>query len=210
MASILLAAAAWAQPGLKPPPSASDYRANAVAANFQIGARLLTLDQVRSTFATDVGREYLVVEVALYPAPDIDVRPLDFSLRVGGSQDLLRPIAPRIVAARIFRPSQRGRNVDIYPSVGVGYDRYGGRGGWTTMGGVGVGIGSGGRPPAGTDQDLRTMEAELGEQALPEGLRSQPVAGYLFFSAPKRRQSVTFDLEYRPGSEQVTLQLVSR
>jgi hypothetical protein len=201
---IAAAAAALAQPGLRPLPSAAEYRANAASDRLEIGARLLTPDQVRSTFATDVSRGYLVVEVALYPKDSIEVRLGDFSLRAGASQDPLRPIAPRIVAARIFRPPQKGRNVDIYPTVGVGYDRWGGRGGWSTGAGVGVGIG-GGAPPPASDDDLRTMENELGDQALIEGPSSQPVAGYLFFAAPKRR-NVTFDLQY----DSLTLPLIAK
>jgi hypothetical protein len=203
----LAAGVVFAQPGLKPLPSAADYRANAAGQKFEIGARLLSPDEVRSHFATPVGRNYLVVEVGLYPSSDVDVRLADFSLRAGGaSGDLLRPIAPRVVAARIAGPSRRGRSVDVYPAVGVGYGSYGGMRGWSTEAGVGVGVGPSG-PRGASDADLRTMEAELGEQALAEGFCTQPAAGYLYFAAPKQR-NVTFDLEYRPASERVTVPLV--
>jgi hypothetical protein len=207
-AGLILVSAVWAQSGLKPPPSASDYRANAAAGQFEIGARLLTIEQVRSTFATPIDRDYLVVEVALYPTREIDVRLPDFALRVGGSGDLLRPIAPRIIAGRVARPARRGRDVELYPAVGVGYGRYGGGGVWTTGAGVGVGIGTS-HPPQASDRDLRTMEAELAEQGIGAGSHIQPVAGYLYFAAPKKR-TVTFDLEYHQQADRVTLPLVTR
>jgi hypothetical protein len=201
--------AAFAQPGLKPLPAPADYRANAAGRAFEIGARLLSPDQVRSRFATPISRDYVVVEVGLYPNAGLDIRLSDFLLRAGGAAgDVLRPIASGVIAARIAAPSRRGRSVDLYPVVGVGYGSYGGVRGWSTEAGVGVGVG-GGHPAEGGDANLRAMEAELGEQALAEGWCAQPTAGYLYFAAPKRR-GVTFDLEYRPAADRVTLPLVMK
>jgi hypothetical protein len=53
------------------------------------------------------------------------------------------------------------------------------------------------------------MEAELAEQGIGEGSHIQPVAGYLYFAAPKKR-TVTFDLEYHQQADRVTLPLVTR
>ncbi|MCP5113527.1 MAG: hypothetical protein GY953_22055, partial [bacterium] len=123
---------------------------------------------------------------------------------------------PEAIAAGLQRQDQpTDREVTIHPTVGVGYesgDRYDPtygrrRGGWTTSVGVGVGVGNA-PPVASTPADHETMEIELHEKGLPEGVTTKPVAGYLYFPAPKRyRRTVPWTLEYNGLDERVKVDL---
>jgi hypothetical protein len=202
-----LAGAGYSQ-GISPRPDAGDYPGNASRDGMAIGAAMLGSSQIRRDFSTDLARGYLVVEVAVYPkeGTQLDLGPGDFWLRVPGSGEVLRPVAPPVVARALERPDGRGRNIALYPSVGIGYGSgramYGG--GLGTM--VGVGVGAGGpRPPDWNSENRRTMELELGEKQLPERLVAQPVAGYLYFSAPREKVRAACQLEYRPPAGELTL-----
>src|SRR5215467_14925405 len=143
--------------GTVPRATADKYPAHAVRDNVSVGAALLTNDQKRKAFASDLDRCCLVVEVALYPqnGSPIKVSWDDFVLRVSSTDIASRPSSPELLAARLQKkasppPSSSGRNVEIYPSAGVGYESSridpvtGQRrpGGVVTSGGVGVGVGS--------------------------------------------------------------------
>ncbi len=212
LAMILIAGGAFCaagREGLKPRASASDYPASATGAPATIGAVLLSPDEARSRFSTDVSRGYLVVEVGVYPkdgAP-LDLGPGDFMLRIAGREDSIRPVGPKAIAGVLQKSATGDREITVYPNVGVGYESgrgYDGvrRGGWSTSTGVGVGIGDA-RPPASTDADRRTMETELAEQQLPEKVITAAVAGYLYFPV-KPRPDQQYELEYQsPGGKTV-------
>lgn len=163
---ILLAA----DKGLRPRPAASDYPGRSEAPGpgrpLQIGAELLGSDQVRNTFATDLNRGFLVVEVGFFPTNSWDVKFTDFSLRVGADK-FIRPVTPSTIASilqskMLGRHKQRGGSgggtngpgdLVLYPSATIGYESAGGidptgrrrtNGGWVTGGGVGVGMGGNG------------------------------------------------------------------
>lgn len=203
--------------GLHPRPSPADYpgRSSAIPA-VQFGAELLSADQVRNTFATDLNRGFLVVEVGAFPATGWDLRLTDFSLRIG-SDKFVRPVAASTIAS-ILQSKSLGRHKQgsgggpadlvVYPSATIGYESAGGgfdpatgrrrnNGGWVTGGGVGVGMGGpqspGGGPtpppPGSSDADRRVMATELQDKALPEGEARGPVAGYLYFPLPEARKN---------------------
>jgi hypothetical protein len=171
--------------------------------------------QVRGSFATDL-EDYIVVEVAVFPktGSELELSASDFTLRVA-AKETIRTANPKAIAANLQRRAgdSRGRSgsdVTIYPTVGVGHGRWPGGSGTHTSVGVGVGIGGGpdGPPaPASTDADRNTMEAELTDKSLPQGLTANPVAGYLYFPAPKKRTGAIYELEYSGLSEKITLQL---
>ncbi|HLJ27511.1 MAG TPA: hypothetical protein VKY85_12440 [Candidatus Angelobacter sp.] len=210
--------------GTVPRATAESYPAHTIANGVSIGAVLLTGDQARKAFASDVDRCCVVVEVALYPEKNsaVKVSLNDFVLRVTGTDVATKPSTAEVLAAKLQKQSSQssssgGHDVVLYPTAGVGYESGGydpvtGQrrpGGVVTSGGVGVGIG-GSQPqgPASTDRDRRTMELELSEKALPEGNASTPVSGYLYFALPSRKdKKTTRQLEYTLNGEKVVLQL---
>jgi len=226
---LLLAATAFAadQHVIPPRDSATAYPVHSERQFLNMGAELLTAEQVHGNFSSELNRAYLVVEVGLFPGEQIDIRQLDFSLVPAGTQSVLHPVRPATIAAVLQkpahdtdkrRPSGPG-DVTVYPSVGVGYetgsvyDPTGRRrgGGWNTSAGVGVGVGGSGGPdvprPASTGADRRTMETELAEKALPEGLTARPVAGYLYFAFPGKKKEIAYDLEYNYQGQKFVLPL---
>jgi hypothetical protein len=201
---------------IRPRDSSASYPVHSERQIVAIGAELLTPEQVHGSFSSELNRAYLVVEIGLFPSGQIDVAQLDFTLVPTGTQTVLRPVQPKVIAAVLQKPSSDRRqpsapgDITVYPTVGVGYetgtvyDPVTGRrraGGWTTSTGVGVGVGgpSGPNlpPPASTSADRRTMEAELTEKGLPEGPTDRPIAGYLYFAFPSKKRDVPYDLEYR-------------
>ena len=76
--------------------------------------------------------------------------------------------------------------------------------------GVGIPIGGGGgsRRPEGqtAEGNRRAIEAELAEKALPEVSAWDPVAGYLYFSVPKKKKG-GYELVYMAGDKKVVLPL---
>src|ERR1700756_3553654 len=169
--------------GTVPRAAADKYPAHVVRDDASVGAVLLTAEQARKSFASDVDRCCLVVEVAVYPQKgSLKVSWSDFVLRVSSTDIASRPSSPEVLAARLQKksapPSPGGHDVVVYPSAGVGYETGGydpvtGQrrpGGVVTTAGVGVGVGGSQQPPApgSTDRDRRTMELELTEKSLPE------------------------------------------
>jgi hypothetical protein len=212
---------------IAPRDSAAAYPAHAEMRVASVGAALLTADQVHGSFSSDLNRAYLVVEVGLFPHEQIDVSQLDFTLLPAGTQVVLRPVQPKVVAAVLQKPLKERQkasapgDITVYPTVGVGYetgsvyDPATGRrraGGWTTAAGVGVGIGDSSPtyppPPGSSPADRQTMETELTEKGLADAPAvNRPVAGYLYFPFPGKKKDVAYDLEYRYRNEKVRLPL---
>lgn len=227
-ASVIAGAVALAQGphGTVPLDSAAKYKAHAENNGAAIGATLLSRSQANKIFSSDVDGCCKVVEVALYPAKDgmIEISLDDFALRVVGQDIAAKPSTPELIAAKLQRRAQPkddaggiGPDVVIQPTGGIGYETGGidpvtgqlRRGGVVTSAGVGVGIG---KPqpeppkPGSTDADRRTMELELSEKGLPSGNTAAPVAGYLYFSLPKKK-NVKYQLEYNLNGGKVVLPL---
>lgn len=210
----VFAAAAFAQNGIKPRPDASDYPVRASGKTLAAGAALLGPDQVRGAFATDLARGYIVIEAGVYPktGEKIDVGPGDFFLRIMDTGEVVRPAAPKSIAG-VLQKAPPGRDVSLYPSVGVGYgsgpayDPATGQrtGGLSTSVGLGVGVGD--APAASTDADRRTMEAELRDKEFPEKVATAPVAGYLYFPVAGRKKPAKFELEFEAPEGRLKLPL---
>jgi hypothetical protein len=202
--------------GIRPRPNASDYPAHEAIAGTTIAAVVLSPDEVRNLFATDLHKGgYIVVEVGVYPegGQDIDLSSSDFILKIGSDNAMVRPVSAATIASVLQRKSEprqvsRGRDVTLYPTAEIGYESGGydpvtgrRRSGVYTGTGVGVGIGDNGPSapprPASTDRDRTTMRQELEDKALPEGKTAQPVAGYLYFPSPTgKHKNAMYDITY--------------
>lgn len=210
--------------GTVPRAAADSYPAHTTYQGGTMGALLLTVDQTRKAFASDVDRCCLVVEVAFYPQKDnpVNISLDDFVLRVPGTDIATKASSAEVLAAKLQKKaspsSSGGPDVTVYPSAGVGYESGGydpvtGQrrpGGVVTSTGVGVGVGMGGSQPpkpGSSDRDRRTMELELSEKALPEGSASAAVSGYLYFSLPPSKDKKSaHQLEYMLNGEKLILQ----
>ena len=138
---VLLAAASVASSGPRgtvPKAAANRYPSHAEQDSVSVGAALLTSDEVRKTFVSEVNRCCVVVEVALYPPKDKpqSVSLDDFSVRVMGSETAVKPSSAKVVAASIQKSAESQRDVTVSPSVGVGYESgpYGGHGSYKAVG----------------------------------------------------------------------------
>src|SRR5689334_13565137 len=206
---LALAATLFAETGLRPRASASDYPARQTGAAAGVGAALLAPEEVKKLFAVDLTKMgYVVVELAIYPERTVDVATRDFLLRVTSSGSTMRPVAPSVIAARLddkkhpSQPPKVPERVQVYTGGTIGYESGGYNGrrthGVYTEAGVGVGVGGPGAPPppppppprSGKDQDALSVQADLEYSALPEGRIDHPVAGYLYFPAPPKKAAV--------------------
>jgi hypothetical protein len=207
--------------GTVPKPSVDQYRAHAERDGVGIGAVLLTSDQVHKTFASDVNRCCVVVEVAFYPAKDkpLEISLDDLTMKAAGSDMLVRPLSANAVAATLQEKNEQGRTVATTASAGVGYesgtyiDPVTGQPtkvhGVTTETGVGVAVGPPGSTTAGSSNGSRdAIETELAEKGLSEGSVSAPVAGYLYFPRSVRKKKDTpLQLLYALRDQTVVLSL---
>jgi hypothetical protein len=213
----IISLAAAAPKGTVPRSSAERYSVHAVRGGVGIGVVLLTAEQARRAFVSDVNHCCVVAEVALYPAKDkpLDVSLNDFVVRVNGTEVAGKPASAKVVAATLQKKAGSTRDITVAPSVGVGYGSGGydpGTGAQRSGGvykqvGVGIGIGGSGPQPGSTDKDRAAMETELSEKGLPEGSASAPVAGFVYFPLAARKKKVTLQLEYRVSGEKVILTL---
>jgi hypothetical protein len=202
--------------GTEPRLAATGYPAHAEINGVAVGASLLTRDQVRRGFISDVNRCCLVVEVAFYPVKDhpLNVSLNDFVLRIKDSDVTAKPSSAKVVAFSLQKKARSDRDVTVSPSYGVAYQS--GRGydpvtgtaqssGITQTTGVLVGVGGPGASPGSTDKDRSAMEAELSEKGLPVGSAAIPVAGYVYFPVSSTKKNATGQLEYTLGQDKVVL-----
>jgi hypothetical protein len=204
--------------GTEPRLAAIRYPAHAEINGVAIGASLLTRDQVRRSFVSDLNRCCLVVEVAFYPVKDrpLNVSLNDFVLRIKDSDVIAQPSPAKVIAVSLQRKARSDRDVTVSPSYGVtyqsghGYDPVTGTaqsGGVTRTTGVLVGVGRPGANPGSTDKDRSAMEAELGEKGLPLGSATTPLAGYIYFPVSSKKKNANRQLEYTLGQDKVALSL---
>ena len=195
---------------------ATQYPAHAEQDGIGVGAKLLSREEARKAFVSDVNDCCLVVEIALYPRKDraMDVSLNDLTLRQIGSETAAKPSSAKLIAATLQKSSRAKRDISVYPSTEIGYgsgpayDPNTGTqraGGVYTRTGVGVGIGSAGA--GATDKDRSTMEMELGEKGLPEGSATAPVAGYVYFPIHSTKKKVGYELSYVVNGNKVVLSL---
>lgn len=186
----LCATGLLAQGGTDPKPKPEDYEAHGQARGVTLGAEFM-IHSFEGHGVTYLAPDYLVVEVALYPAKgrEVDVQPAAFALRLDGKKTLT-PASLSLVSSTLQHPEWRSRP-QLEAGAGLGND--------------GVVLGAPrptpipGQPtrtntpvPApGSDEDPlgagaprapRITAGELLTQtALPEGKQHGPVSGYLYF-----------------------------
>jgi hypothetical protein len=191
--------------GVPARPRAVDYPVQQAVKNGTIAAAIVPPDQVGKLFSSEIAKKYIVVEVAVYPAPgqSFDVEPLDFLLRVGDrtSHSELPPAGNPWPGS----PAPPAPSMQVTTETGVIIARETDPYGRTvhtvgTYSGVGVTNGSPAPPPPpppSSGPDRYWLDWQLRTKALGRGLTPTPVAGYLYFrQSGKRRKSDTVELQY--------------
>lgn len=193
---VFAAALLIAAQGTVPLKKAAEYRNHVEADRIGLGALVLNDAQIKQRFVTEFDRDYLVVEVALYPkeGTDLKIQPDRFVLHIAGEDRALRSENPKVIAASLQKGEESKRDIAIIPHVDVGYES--GRRGYdpttgTTArtGGVytstGVAVIVGGSSPGSNPKNEEVMALELAEKGLPDGTFPKPVAGHLYFRIGK-------------------------
>jgi hypothetical protein len=213
-ATAMLAVAA--DTGVPPRNASTDYPAHGPADAATIAADIVPASQVAKMFSSAISKDYIVVEVAIYPDNGVpfDVKLSDFALRVGqrvGRADQPTEVGPW----QERRTPSRNLPVDITAETGVIYQRgsdpYGrqqqGVGTYT-----GVAVSPAGQnappPPPNPKVDPQVVSDKVRRDALPEGQTKTAIAGYLYFSQyAKRRKSDPIELKYARDYVSVSLVL---
>ncbi|MBN1569208.1 MAG: hypothetical protein JXA73_15260 [Acidobacteria bacterium] len=217
---ILTAALLIAAQGTVPLKQAAEYRNHVEANGIGLGALVLNNAQIKQRFVTEFDRDYLVVEVALYPkeGQDLNIQPSEFVLYIPGEDRALRSENPKVIAASLQNVEESTRDITIIPQVGVGYET--GRRGYdpTTgtarrTGGVytstGVAVVMGDSLPSNPKNEA-VMALELSEKGLPEGTFAKPVSGHLYFRVSEdtiKDSKAKFELTFELDGKETTLAL---
>jgi len=220
-AIVLSSAVLFAQEtkGIQPRAAADEYPAVSHQQQMTLGAARLSPDEVRRTFVSDLNKGYVVLELGAFPKGEVQLSPQDFMLVTRGQKNVIRPADPEIIAAKLGKKQSGGKDVTVSQAAGVTYSTgaagpydpaYGGNydRGWTTSTGTIVSVGKSNRDPQTVTADRKTMAAELKDKQLPAGSATKPVAGYLYFPAPSKKD-VQYDLEYRSGNTSVIIPLAA-
>ena len=179
LATALAASLAFAQEsGIPPRDSSLGYQAHTEASGATIAASVVSLAQAAKLFTGEVARKYIVVEVAVYPAPghEMNIHLLDFALNREGGKS--RPANPEEVAAVWGQPRA---SLPLRPPA---------------MGAANI---ANSPPRYGDGPDSQSLAQKLRRFALPMGRISHPLAGYLYFPIPKRQSHEATELEYLPA-----------
>jgi hypothetical protein len=100
------------------------------------------------------------------------------------------------------KKARSGRDITLWPAVGVSTGTYG----TGTNVGVGVGVGGNNPRPASSDRDRRVMETELEDRGLEDGSTDKPIAGYLYFPVGETK-ATTMELVYQHDKGELRLPL---
>jgi hypothetical protein len=128
--AICVCAPALAQ-GTDPKPKAEDYPIHGNAEGTEIGAEYMVHSFSRGE-ESYIARDYLSVEVALYPAKGqtLHLSESQFTLRVNGKKQAIQASAPTMVAASLTHPEwgqpshvQLSGGVPGGPQIGIGQPR---------------------------------------------------------------------------------------
>jgi hypothetical protein len=216
VATILAMLAQAADTGVPPRGASTDYPVHERAEAATIGAAVIPEDQVKKMFSPEIGKRYIVVEVAIYPESGVpfDVKSSDFALRVGqriGRADLPADVAPWPEAPGTAPHPP----FDVTTETGVIYERsndpsYGHQQGVGTYSGVGVTASGQNIPPPPPDprRDPRVVYDKVQRSSLADGKTKTIIAGYLYFPQyAKRKKSDEVELKYTRQDVDVKLLL---
>jgi hypothetical protein len=199
LAPLLFAAVAFAQQGTKPKATPEEYPVHGQEASTAIGAEYMVHSFSRGE-VTYLAKDYLVVEVALFPAKDqpIDVHLADFSLRINAKKPALLPDSPAMVAASLTHPEWRTEpHVEMVGGVGNGTVILGRPRPSTIPGNPDPNATGPTVPqvpkdnPSGIESQPReTADRMAVDTALPEGSQKWPVSGFLYFAFTGKPSSI--------------------
>lgn len=204
---VLMAGRAWGGPGTAPRSHVSDYPVSAHEGQFSIGARQLSKTQIRDAFVPDINRQYVVVEVGVFPDAGANVKVTRDQFTLTTSEgETMRPVESREVADSIATQNGWDRT-STRTAVGVGVETAGGRdidtgtrtGGVYTSTEVMTTIG---RRQASIDR----VRKELDRKMLPEATVTTATAGYLLFRRPANKPS-SYELHFKVDARSVLLVL---
>jgi hypothetical protein len=212
---------AWASgpKGTVPRSGALKYPAHVEqSGTVSFGGRLLTREEVRKTFVSDLNHCCVVVELAVYPQGNqpFEVSLNDISVKIAGTDTVAKASGAKVLSAVLQKNAQGQRDITISPESTIGYESGNvydpatgtvRRGGVYTSTGVGVGIGHRGDQPGASDKDRSVMETELNEKALPEGTAKSPVAGYVYFQLSPKNKNAKYQLHYTVDGQQLSMAL---
>jgi len=185
--------------GLPPRATAADYQANAAAGTVTIAAEFLghAVPTEKGTLSTET---YVVVEAGIFGQPDAGIKLSleDFSLRINGKNDPLPSQPSGLVGKSLKDP-------DLEPPASASSKNK------TSVNGGGASPGDSNAPPAPFHIPIevqRSMQQRVQKAALPEGERTLPVAGLLFFQYSGKAKSIrSVDLIYNGPAGKATLEL---
>jgi hypothetical protein len=196
---------ALAQGGTEPKPKAEDYEAHAQWKDLAIGAEYM-VHSFAGEGVTYIAKDYLVVEVALYPpkGESFKVDPHAFSLRVNGAKRPILPVPSSFVASMLSHQDwSTGPRLEGSAGSGPADVIFGRPRPTQVPGGQGTGTPLPPRapapdPPGGIERKPRVTAEELVVKvALPDGTRAGPVSGFLYFPYKGKVSSIkAVDLLY--------------
>ena len=215
----LIAGLLSADVGLTPRPLPEDFPVHQETARVRIGAEFMV-----HSFGRDseryVNEDFLTVEVGVYPierSPTL-ISAGQFTLRVNGKKEVLRSVAPSVVASSL-KYNDWEQRVTLDGPSGPGSSGPGSSGGLSQSGPrfPGDNRSNQGRlpaPPQVSQDPTLAQPAHVApsvlvkEVALEEGEHKFPAGGYLYFPYRGKVKSIrSLDLIYDNGSESITLRL---
>jgi len=216
LAGVCLASlAAAGDTALSPRSKPADYPVHDSAKTAILAAAILPPDQVKKMFSADSAKNYVVVEVAVYPQDNrsFNVDLLDFELNTG--DQFVRASEPADIgtiwpSAKNPSIGSRGPNVTTESGVIVARETDPTTGRPRTSVGTyqDVAVSNYPRPdpppPSRPSPDQSDIDAKIRRMALPVGPAIVPVAGYLYFRHPRRKQD-SFTLNYSNDDVSVNL-----
>ena len=210
----LIAGLLSADIGLTPRPLPEDFPVHQETARARIGAEFMV-----HSFGRDseryVNEDFLTVEVGVYP---IERNPTlisagQFTLRVNGKKEVLRSVAPSVVASSL-KYNDWEQRVTLDGQSGPGSTTGSSQSGPRFPGDNRSNQGRLPAPPQVSQDSTLAQPAHvapsvlLKEVALQEGEHKFPSGGYLYFPYRGKIKSIhSLDLVYDNGSESITLRL---
>lgn len=175
-------------------------------------------------FAADLNAAgYIVIEVGVFPARDVDISPLDFTLLTDPNSIAERTADTGAIVAAAVKDSgssPRTGNNDVYVTAGTSIEHAsypdpvtGKRTSATVIGeGVGIGVGPPGSqspfPPRQSGPTRYQLSQQLQAKLLPDGSTATPVAGYLYFPKPSKKvRNQTLVLQWQTSIGRVDIKL---
>ena len=162
-------------------------------------------DQVKKLFSSDMAKNYVVVEVAIYPQENrtFNVDLIDFELNTG--DQFVRTSEPADIgtiwpSAKAPSLGNGGPNVNTESGIIVARETDPTTGRPRTSVGTYEGVAVSNYPqpappPPTPSPRQNDIDAKILRMALRVGLTKDPIAGYLFFRHQKRKQD-TYTLNY--------------